>query len=80
MTSDKEFEEEFALPEPQRLESAKSYKNRIESVFEKLKTFVKNIFVELMKARNEISRLNNKVDYLKDDISDLTKSNENFIT
>ena len=78
MTSDEEFEEEFALPEPQRLESAKSYKNRIESVFEKLKTFVKNIFVELMKARNEISRLNNKVDFLKDEISDLTKSNENF--
>ena len=78
MTSDEEFEEEFALPEPQRLESAKSYKNRIESVFEKLKTFVKNIFVELMKARNEISRLNNKVDYLKDEITDLTKSNESF--
>lgn len=78
MTSDEEFEEEFALPEPQRLESAKSYKNRIESVFEKLKTFVKNIFVELMKARNEISRLNNKVDYLKDKITDLTKSNESF--
>ena len=31
-----------------------------------------------MKARNEISRLNNKVDYLKDEITDLTKSNESF--
>ncbi|MBR1762788.1 MAG: plasmid recombination protein [Eubacterium sp.] len=41
LSTDEEFETEYTLPEPQKLESAKSYKNRIEGLFEKLKAFVK---------------------------------------
>ena len=41
ISNDEEFEKEFTLPEPQRLESAKSYKSRIDGIFNKLKAFVK---------------------------------------
>ena len=39
ISNDEEFEKEFTLPEPQRLESAKSYKGRIADIFNKLKAF-----------------------------------------
>jgi len=53
ISNNEAFEKEFTLPEPQRIESAKSYKERVEEKFEKLKAFVKRVFVELMQVRSE---------------------------
>ena len=78
LATDEEFEKEYTLPEPQRLESAKSYKNRIEGMFNKLKSFVKNVFVELMQTRSENRRLYNKINWLEDKNADLMESNQRF--
>lgn len=78
LSTDEEFEKEYTLPEPQKLESAKSYKNRIEGLFEKLKAFVKNAFVELLKTRSENQRLITKVNNLQIDNADLRESNQRY--
>lgn len=78
LSTDEEFEEEYTLPEPQKLESAKSYKNRIEGLFEKLKAFVKKAFVELLKTRSENQRLITKVNNLQIDNADLRESNQRY--
>ena len=78
LSTDEEFEKEYTLPEPQRLESAKSYKNRIEGLFEKLKAFVKKAFVELLKTRSENQRLITKVNNLQIDNADLRESNQRY--
>lgn len=78
LSTDEEFEKEYTLPEPQKLESAKSYKNRIEGLFEKLKAFVKKAFVELLKTRSEKQRLITKVNNLQIDNADLRESNQRY--
>ncbi len=78
LSTDEEFEEEYTLPEPQKLESAKSYKNRIEGLFEKLKAFVKKAFVELLKTRSENQRLITKVNNLQIANADLKESNRSY--
>ena len=78
LSTDEEFEKEYTLPEPQKLESAKSYKNRIEGLFEKLKVFVKKAFVELLKTRSENQRLITKVNNLQIDNADLRESNQRY--
>ena len=78
ITNNEAFEKEFTLPEPQRMESAKSYKNRIEGLFEKLKAFVKKAFVELLKTRSENQRLITKVNNLQIDNADLRESNQRY--
>ena len=78
LSTDEEFEKEYTLPEPQKLESAKSYKNRIEGLFEKLKAFVKKAFVELLKTRSDNQRLITKVNNLQIDNADLRESNQRY--
>lgn len=78
LSTDEEFEKEYTLPEPQKLESAKSYKNRIEGLFEKLKAFVKKAFVELLKTRSENQRLITKVNNLQIDNAELRESNQRY--
>ena len=78
LSTDEEFETEYTLPEPQKLESAKSYKNRIEGLFEKLKAFVKKAFVELLKTRSENQRLITKVNNLQIDNAELRESNQRY--
>ena len=78
LSTDEEFEKEYTLPEPQKLESAKSYKNRIEGLFEKLKAFVKKAFVALLETRNENQRLITKVNNLQIDNADLRESNQRY--
>jgi hypothetical protein len=78
LSTDEEFEQEYTLPEPQKLESAKSYKNRIEGLFEKLKAFVKKAFVALLETRNENQRLITKVNNLQIDNADLRESNQRY--
>ena len=78
LSTDEEFEKEYTLPEPQKLESAKSYKNRIEGLFEKLKAFVEKAFVALLETRNENQRLITKVNNLQIDNADLRESNQRY--
>lgn len=78
ITNNEAFEKEFTLPEPQRMESAKSYKNRIEGMFNKLKAFVKNVFVELMKARSLNAELYSKNTSLGFTNIDLRNSNRHY--
>ena len=78
LSTDEEFEEEYTLPEAQKLESAKSYKNRIEGLFEKLKAFVKKAFVELLETRSENQRLITKVNNLQIANADLRESNQRY--
>lgn len=78
ITNDEAFEKEFTLPEPQRMESAKSYKSRIEGMFNKLKAFVKNVFVELMKARSLNAELYSKNTSLGFTNIDLRNSNRHY--
>ena len=78
ISNDEAFEKEFTLPEPQRMESAKSYKNRIEGMFNKLKAFVKNVFVELMKARSLNAELYSKNTSLGFTNIDLRNSNRHY--
>ena len=78
ISNDEEFEKEFTLPEPQRLESAKSYKGRIEGIFNKLKAFVKKVFVELMESRSLNAKLYNENTRLGFDNIDLQEINRNY--
>lgn len=78
ISNDEKFEKEFTLPEPQRLESAKSYKGRIEDIFNKLKAFVKKVFVELMESRSLNAKLYNENTRLGFDNIDLQEINRNY--
>ncbi len=78
LSTDEAFEEEYKLPEPQRLESAKSYKERVEEKFEKLKAFVKRVFVELMQARSENKALRATNQNLAFENSELRDTNRNY--
>ena len=78
LSTDDEFEEEYKLPEPQRLESAKSYKERVEEKFEKLKAFVKRVFVELMRTRSENKALRAANQNLAFENSELRDTNRNY--
>ena len=78
ISNDEAFEKEFTLPEPQRMESAKSYKNRIEGMFNKLKAFVKNVFIDLMKARSLNAELYSKNTSLGFTNIDLQNSNRHY--
>lgn len=78
ISNNEAFEKEFTLPEPQRMESAKSYKNRIEGMFNKLKVFVKNAFIDLMKARSLNAELYSKNTSLGFTNIDLQNSNRHY--
>ena len=78
ISNNEAFEKEFTLPEPQRMESAKSYKNRIEGMFNKLKAFVKNAFIDLMKARSLNAELYSKNTSLGFTNIDLQNSNRHY--
>jgi hypothetical protein len=60
------------------LESAKSYKSRIEGIFNKLKAFVKKVFVELMASRSLNAKLYNENTRLGFDNIDLQEINRNY--
>ena len=78
ISNNEAFEKEFTLPEPQRIESAKSYKTRIEGMFNKLKAFVKNVFIDLMKARRLNAELYSKNTSLGFANIDLQNSNRHY--
>ncbi len=78
ISNNEAFEKEFTLPEPQRIESAKSYKNRIDGMFNKLKAFVKNVFIDLMKSRRLNAELYSKNTSLGFANIDLQNSNRHY--
>ena len=52
-----EFEEEYQLPTPQRMESAKNYMKRVEEKFNKLKSTLKYALVKVFELKNENQNL-----------------------
>ena len=74
----KEFEEEFVLPEPQRLETAKSYKGRIEEMFGKLKSLVKYALVKYFELKNDYHELYNEKQMMSHKIYKLDESNKEY--
>lgn len=78
ISNNEAFEKEFTLPEPKRMESAKSYKNRIEGMFNKLKAFVKNAFIDLIKTRSLNAELYSKNTSLGFTNIDLQNSNRHY--
>ena len=60
------------------MESAKSYKERVEEKFEKLKAFVKRVFVELMQTRSENKVLRAANQSLAFENSELKETNSNY--
>lgn len=78
ISNNEAFEKEFTLPEPKRMESAKSYKNRIEGMFNKLKAFVNNAFIDLIKTRSLNAELYSKNTSLGFTNIDLQNSNRHY--
>ena len=74
----KEFEEEFVLPEPQRMETAKNYKGRIEEMFNKLKSLVKYALVKYFDLKNDYHELYNEKQMLSHRIYKLDESNKEY--
>ena len=73
-----EFEEEFVLPEPQRMETAKSYKGRIEELFNKLKSLVKYALVKYFELKNDYHELYNEKQMMSHKIYKLDESNKEY--
>ena len=57
LNSIEEFEEEYQLPIPQRMEPAKSYMKRVEEKFNKLKSTLKSALVKVFELKNENQNL-----------------------
>ncbi len=76
--NNEEFEEEFILPEPQRLESAKNYKNRIEEMFDKLKALVKSVLVQYFELQGRYNRLYYEKQMFSHENYKLNESNKEY--
>lgn len=77
--SEKEFEEIYSLPEPNKLESAKSYKSRIEPLFKKLKEFAKRYMIKFINYRNKYRTVSSECDYLQRENYELKQSNTRYL-
>lgn len=78
-----EFEEEYQLPTPQRMESAKNYMKRVEEKFNKLKSTLKSALVKAFELKNENQNLKRSFrnlilenDELKDRLKHYQKENQ----
>lgn len=77
--SEQEFNEVYSLPEPNKLESAKSYKSRIEPLFNKLKEFAKRYLIKFIDYRNKYREVNSEYSCLQRENYDLKKSNTRYL-
>lgn len=77
--SEQEFEEIYSLPEPNKLESAKSYKSRIEPLFKKLKEFAKRYLIKFIDYRNKYRAVSSECDYLQRENYELKQSNTRYL-
>ncbi|MBQ9228605.1 MAG: plasmid recombination protein [Eubacterium sp.] len=76
--NNEEFEEEFVLPEPQRLETAKSYKGRIDKMFGKLKALVKSVLVKYFELENDYHELYEQKQRLSYQVYKLDENNKEY--
>lgn len=77
--SEQEFEEVYSLPEPNKLESAKSYKSRIEPLFKKLKEFAKRYLIKFIDYGNKYRAVSSECDYLQRENYELKQSNTRYL-
>lgn len=73
-----EFDKEYSLPEPTRFESAKSYKNRIEPLFKKIKEIAQRYLVKYIDMKNRYYNAYSKVAGLQRENERLEKSNTRY--
>ena len=73
-----EFEEEYQLPTPQRMETAKSYMKRVEEKFNKLKSTLKSALIKVFELKNENQRLSRSVRGLILENDELKEANKRY--
>ena len=77
--SEQEFDEAYALPEPNRFENAKSYKSRIEPIFSKLKEFAKRCLIKYFNYKNQYREVSSKVQNLQIENYELKQLNTKYL-
>lgn len=77
--SEKEFDQTYDLPEPNKFENAKSYKSRIEPVFSKLKEFAKRCFIKYFNYKNQYREVSSKVQNLQMENHELKQLNTKYL-
>lgn len=77
--SEQEFNGIYSLLEPNKLESAKSYKSRIEPLFNKLKEFAKRYLIKFIDCRNKYREVSSECSCLQRENYDLKKSNTRYL-
>ena len=79
MFSEQQFDEAYALPEPNKFENAKSYKNRIEPIFSKLKEFAKRCLIKYFNYKNQYREASSKVQNLQMENHELKQLNTKYL-
>lgn len=77
--SEQQFDEAYALPEPNKFENAKSYKSRIEPIFSKLKEFAKRCFIKYFNYKNQYREASSKVQNLQMENHELKQLNTKYL-
>lgn len=77
--SEKEFDQTYALPEPNKFENAKSYKSRIEPIFSKLKEFAKRCLIKYFNYKNQYREASSKVQNLQMENHELKQLNTKYL-
>lgn len=77
--SEKEFDQTYALPEPNKFENAKSYKSRIEPIFSKLKEFAKRCLIKYFNYKNQYREASSKVQNLQIENHELKQLNTKYL-
>lgn len=77
--SEQQFDEAYALPEPNKFENAKSYKNRIEPIFSKLKEFAKRCLIKYFNYKNQYREASSKVQNLQMENHELKQLNTKYL-
>lgn len=77
--SEKEFDQTYALPEPNKFENAKSYKSRIEPIFSKLKEFAKRCLIKCFNYKNQYREASSKVQNLQMENHELKQLNTKYL-
>lgn len=77
--SEQEFDEAYALPEPNKFENSKSYKSRIEPIFSKLKEFAKRCLIKYFNYKNQYREASSKVQNLQIENYELKQLNTKYL-
>lgn len=77
--SEQQFDEAYALPEPNKFENAKSYKNRIEPIFSKLKEFAKRCLIKCFNYKNQYREASSKIQNLQMENHELKQLNTKYL-